>query len=357
MSKTENNGRVLLKTLAEAFPGDNINLRAELSARYDFSRIIGNSNSMRAVYEQIAQVACSNSTVLIAGESGTGKELVAHALHINSSRAQEAFVKVNCAALPEELIESELFGHERGAFTDAHQRRLGRFELAGGGTLFLDEIGELSQPAQAKLLRVLQTREFERVGGTETLQTDVRLIVATNRDLEEEMASGRFRADLYYRLNIFPISMPSLRDRKEDIPVLAEHFVAKLNEERGGKTCQLSPEALNALLDYDWPGNVRELQNAIERAFVMAEGELIRHSHLPQRQAPPISQTSIESIPPEAIGLFDAVDAYEKELICRALQTTCGNRNQAAKLLLVSERALAYKIRKHKIDHADFRSG
>jgi Nif-specific regulatory protein len=205
--------QILSASCPEAFTGDNTNLRTELSLTYDFSRIIGDSNAMRAVYEQIAQVACSNTAVLITGESGTGKELVAHALHINSPRARAPFVKVNCAVLPEDLIESELFGHERGAFTDAHQRRMGRFELAAGGTLFLDEVGELSQPAQAKLLRVLQTREFERVGGTAVLQADVRLVAATNRDLESDIASMRFRADLYYRLNIFPISLPSLRDR------------------------------------------------------------------------------------------------------------------------------------------------
>jgi Nif-specific regulatory protein len=357
MPKTATQEQVFSKTEAGVFSGDNVNLRAELSARYDFTQIIGNSNAMRAVYEQIAQVACSNTTVLIAGESGTGKELVASALHVNSSRVGAPFVKVNCAALPEDLIESELFGHERGAFTDAHQRRLGRFELAGGGTLFLDEIGELSQSAQAKLLRVLQTREFERVGGTEVLQADVRLIAATNRALEIEMTEGRFRADLYYRLNIFPISLPSLRERKEDIPLLVEHFLSKLNEERGDKVRHLSAGALDTMLEYDWPGNVRELQNAIERAFVMAEGEVIQPAHLPQRQpAQPLLPVP-EPSPAENLGLFEAVDAYEKDLICRALRLTRGNRNQAAKLLRVSERALAYKIRKHEIDHADFRAG
>lgn len=356
MSEMVGKGQVVFKAEAEAFPGDNLNLRAELSARYDFSRLVGNSNAMRAVYEQIAQVACSNTTVLITGESGTGKELVAHALHINSPRAAAPFIKVNCAALPEELIESELFGHERGAFTDAHQRRVGRFELATGGTLFLDEIGELSQGAQAKLLRVLQTREFERVGGSEVLQADVRLIAATNRDLEREVASGHFRADLYYRLNIFPISMPSLRERKEDIPLLVEHFIEKLNEERGGKVRHLSPVGLDSMLEYDWPGNVRELQNAIERAFVMADGEIIQLAHLPQRQLPQTPSPSLEASPAESLGLFEAVDAYEKDLICRALRSTRGNRNQAAKLLRVSERALAYKLRKHEIDHAHFRA-
>jgi Nif-specific regulatory protein len=356
MSKTAASVQSSSTTETELFSVDNANLRAELSARYDFSQLIGNGNAMRAVYEQIAQVACSNTTVLITGESGTGKELVAHALHINSPRINAPFIKVNCAALPEDLIESELFGHERGAFTDAHQRRLGRFELAAGGTLFLDEIGELSQSAQAKLLRVLQTREFERVGGAEVLQADVRLLAATNRDLEKEMAGGGFRADLYYRLSIFPISLPSLRERKEDIPLLAGHFLAKLNEARGGKICSLSPVALDSMLEYNWPGNVRELQNAIERAFVMAEGEIIHPAHLPQRQPSQPLLPPTEPSLAESIDLFEAVDAYEKDLICRALQSTRGNRNQAAKLLRVSERALAYKLRKHEIDHANFRT-
>jgi Nif-specific regulatory protein len=229
---------------------------------------------------------------------------------------------------------------------------LGRFELADGGTLFLDEIGELSQPAQAKLLRVLQTREFERVGGTETLRTDVRLIAATNRDLEKEMEAGRFRSDLYYRLNIFPIPLPPLRERKEDIPPLVEHFLARLNEERGGRPRRLSPIAFDSMLGYDWPGNVRELQNVIERAFVMAEGDVVHHYHLPQP-----AQSPAETGVAEGFGLFEAVDAYEKDLICHALRTTRGNRNRAAKLLRLSERALAYKVRKHAIDHTDFRNG
>ncbi len=355
MSKVAVNGLIVAPSETESLVDDNVNLRAELSVRYDFSRLIGNSNAMRAVYEQIAQVACSNTTVLVTGESGTGKELVAHALHINSARSAGAFVKVNCAALPEDLIESELFGHERGAFTDAHQQRLGRFELANGGTLFLDEIGELSQPAQAKLLRVLQTREFERVGGTETLRTDIRLIAATNRDLEKEMEAGRFRSDLYYRLNIFPISLPSLRERKEDIPLMLDHFLARLNQERGGKARRLSPLAFDSMLGYDWPGNVRELQNVIERAFVMAESDVVHHYHLPQSQ-PQIVLSPAETAAAEGFDLFQAVDAYEKDLICHALRTTRGNRNQAAKLMRVSERALAYKVRKHGIDHLEFRN-
>jgi Nif-specific regulatory protein len=336
----------------EAFPGDNIHLRAELSAQYDFSRIVGNSSSMRSVYEQIAQVACANTTVLISGESGTGKELVAHALHLNSPRADAPFIKVSCAALPEELIESELFGHERGAFTDATRRRPGRFEMANGGTLFLDEVSALTQSVQVKLLRVLQTREFERIGGTETLGVDVRLIVATNRALEREMAAGRFRADLYYRLHVFSISMPSLRERKEDIPLLVTYFIDKLTNERKrrGRNLRVSPVALEWMQEYEWPGNVRELQNAVERAFVMAEGDVIHHYHLPE----PI-QRALTSGTVASIDLFEAVSQYERDLICHTLRRTRGNRNQAAKRLRLSERTLAYKLRKHGIDHADLR--
>jgi Nif-specific regulatory protein len=223
---------------------ENAGLRAELSQRYDFSQLLGDSGPMRQVYEQIAQVACTGATVLINGETGTGKELVAHALHVNSPRAEKPFIKVSCAALPESLIETELFGHERGAFTDAATEKPGRFKLAEGGTLFLDEIGELSLSAQVKLLRVLQEREFERVGGTETRKADVRLIAATNRDLEQEVNAARFRADLYYRLNMFTITTPPLRRRREDIVLLAGHILKKHARDHGSLPCQLTPSAL-----------------------------------------------------------------------------------------------------------------
>jgi Nif-specific regulatory protein len=287
---------------------------------------------------------------MISGESGTGKELVAQALHNNSPRAERPFIKVNCSSLPESLIESELFGHERGAFTNAETRRSGRFELAEGGTLMLDEIGELSLGAQVKLLRVLQTREFEPVGSTETRKADVRIIAATNRDLEKEVAAGRFRADLYYRLNLFPIIVPPLRERPDDILPLAEHFLEKFARQHRKGLRRLAPQSIELLMSYHWPGNVRELENTIERAVVVAEGRMVEHYHLP-----PAIQI-LRSVDLLAKGdLFTAVEAYEKELICTALRTTRGRRSQAAELLGISERVLSYKIKKHKIDHSNFR--
>ena len=328
---------------------ENEDLRAELSQRYDFSRLLGDSGPMRQVYEQIAQVACTGATVLINGETGTGKELVARALHVNSPRAEKPFIKVNCAALPESLIETELFGHERGAFTDATAEKPGRFELAEEGTLFLDEIGELSLNAQVKLLRVLQEREFERVGGTETRKADVRVIAATNRDLEQEVGAARFRADLYYRLNMFTITTPPLRQRREDIAPLAEHFLRKHAQDRRHSPSRLTKSALKLLMAHDWPGNVRELENALERAVVVAGAALIHPHHLP---------SALQTLEPAEIGalsLLESVEAYERSLICEALKTTRGNRNQASKRLRISERLLSYKVKKHAIDCNTFR--
>lgn len=337
---------------------EDVGLRDELGLRYDFSHIIGNSGPMRQVYEQIAQVACTKATVLITGESGTGKELIAHALHTNSPRLAGAFIKVNCGALPETLIESELFGHERGAFTGAHVRRQGRFELAHGGTLFLDEVGELSAAAQVKLLRVLQEGELERVGGEETVKVDVRLIAATNRDLEKEVAAGRFRADLFYRLNLFPIMLPSLRERREDILPLAEHFLVRYARKLEKPARRFSPQATALLQTHDWPGNVRELENAIERAAVVADGQTVEHYHLPPvLQTARATSTSLDGAPNgnlSASTLAEAVATYERTLICDALRTTRGKRAQAAKLLGLSERLLAYKIKKHQIDNNSF---
>jgi Nif-specific regulatory protein len=307
---------------------------------------------MRQVYEQIAQVAQTNTTVMIRGESGTGKELIAHALHYNSPRAGKPFVKVSCAALPETLIEAELFGYEKGAFTGAQQRKQGRFDLAEGGTLFLDEIGELNLASQVKILRVLQEREFERLGGTETVRVDVRLVVATNRDLEASIAEKQFREDLYYRLNVFSIFMPPLRDRKPDIMLLADHFLAKYARQHKRQIRRISTPAIDMLVSYHWPGNVRELENTLERAVVTCDGQVIHGHHLP-----PTLQTAEASGTVGQTSLCDAVEQYEKDLIVDALKSARGNRAKAARLLGSTERIIGYKVRKYGIDPGRFRGG
>src|SRR5207244_1074123 len=305
---------------------ENLHLRQELRERYDFSNIIGTSGPVREMYEQVAQVAGTNTTVLIRGESGTGKELIAHAIHYNSLRARKPFIKVSCAALPESLIESELFGYEKGAFTGAEGRKKGRFELADGGTLFLDEIGDINPATQVKLLRVLQEREFERVGGTETLKANVRLIAATNKDLEQAMAAGTFREDLYYRLNVFAIFVPPLRERKGDLLLLADHFLEKFSREHRKTIKRISTPAIDMLASYHWPGNVRELENALERAVLTCDGHVIHGHHLP-----PSLQTAEASGTVTRMPLRDAVAAFEKDLIQDALKTTRGNRAKAAR--------------------------
>jgi Nif-specific regulatory protein len=305
---------------------------------------------VRQVYEQVAQVATTNTTVLVRGESGTGKELIAHAIHYNSLRAKKPFVKVSCAALPESLIEAELFGHEKGAFTGAEARKKGRFELAEGGTLFLDEIGDINLSTQVKLLRVLQEREFERVGGTETIKVNVRLIAATNKDMEVAIAEGSFREDLYYRLNVFTIFVPPLRDRKADLLLLADHFLEKFSREHGKSIKRISTPAIDMLVSYHWPGNVREMENALERAVLMCEGQVVHAHHLP-----PSLQTAEASGTVTRVSLADAVVAYEKDLIQDALKTTRGNRAKAARLLDATERILNYKIRKYAVDVRRFK--
>ncbi len=330
---------------------ENEHLRQELRDKYDFSNIIGTSGPVRQVYEQVAQVAATNTTVLVRGESGTGKELIAHAIHYNSLRAKKPFVKVSCAALPESLIEAELFGHEKGAFTGAESRKKGRFELAEGGTLFLDEIGDVNLSTQVKLLRVLQEREFERVGGTETIKVNVRLIAATNKDMELAIQQGTFREDLYYRLNVFTIFVPPLRDRKADLLLLADHFLEKFSREHGKSIKRISTPAIDMLVSYHWPGNVREMENALERAVLMCEGQVIHAHHLP-----PSLQTAEASGTITRVSLADAVIAYEKDLIQDALKTTRGNRAKAARLLDATERILNYKIKKYAVDVARFKS-
>jgi transcriptional regulator with GAF, ATPase, and Fis domain len=335
---------------AEEMVEEDHQIKERLSEHYDFSLLVGASWPIRQVFEQIAQIACTKATVLITGETGSGKELVARTIHLNSPRAGRPFVGVNCAALAEGVIESELFGHERGAFTGATSPRTGYFERANTGTLLLDEIGEISLTTQAKLLRALQSGEFERVGGTSTIKTDVRVIAATGRNLEQEIAAGRFRQDLYYRLNLFPIIMPALRDRRDDIPSLAEFFLERAAR-RMGKTLRGFTAAAMDLLDgYHWPGNVRELENVVESAVVVAERGRIDYYHLPP---------ALQATHPMrgAEGLFRAVENYEHELILEALRSARGNRNQAAKLLKVSERVLSYKIKKYGIDCASLRGG
>jgi len=330
---------------------ENTHLRQELQERYDFSNIIGTSGPMRQVYEQIAQVARASTTVLLRGESGTGKELIAHAVHYNSPRAKGPFVKVSCAALPESLLEAELFGHEKGAFTGAQGLKKGRFELAEGGTLFLDEIGELNMSTQVKLLRVLQEREFERLGGTKTISTNVRLITATNKGLEAAIAAGTFREDLYYRLNVFAIFVPPLRERKPDLLLLADHFLEKFAREHGKNIRRIATPAIDMLVSYHWPGNVRELSNAIERAVVLCDGQVIHAHHLP-----PTLQTAEASGTVTATSLADALAAYEKDLIQDALKTTRGVRAKAARLLNTTDRILNYKVRKYKLDWRRFKA-
>lgn len=329
---------------------ENARLHQELKERFRLDRIVGNSRAMQEVYDLIAQVAKSDATVLIRGESGTGKELVAHAIHYNSLRAEGPYIRVNCAALPEMLLESELFGHEKGAFTGAVMRKKGRFELASGGTLFLDEVGDLPLSTQAKLLRVIQEREFERVGGTETLRANVRLIAATNRDLEAMLREGKFREDLYYRLNVFPIHLPPLRNRKSDILLLADHFVAKYAKANGKDVRRISTPAIDMMMAYHWPGNVRELENCIERAVLLTKDQVIHSHHLP-----PTLQTAEASNTRFRGTLKQTLANVERELIIEALKTSRGNCTKAAAALGVTERVLGLRLKAYGIDYRRFR--
>jgi Nif-specific regulatory protein len=329
---------------------ENTHLKLELRERFDFSNILGTSGPMRLVYEQVAQVARTDTTVLVRGESGTGKELIAQAIHYNSLRAKKPFVKVSCAALPETLIESELFGYEKGAFTGADASKKGRFELAESGTLFLDEIGEINLATQVKLLRVLQGKEYERLGGTKSLRTNVRMIAATNKDLEKAMADHAFREDLYYRLNVFSIFIPPLRERKPDLLLLADHFLDKASLAHGKHIKRISTPAIDMLMSYHWPGNVRELENAVERAVVVCDGQVVHAHHLP-----PTLQTAASSGTSMSLSLSDALAAYEKDLIQDALKTSRGNRAKAARLLNTTGRIMNYKVKQLGIDWRRFR--
>ena len=322
-----------------------------LARRHRPPKIIGSDDKkMRHVYDQISQVSASDTTVLIRGESGTGKELVAGAVHEASDRKNGPFIKVNCAALPESILESELFGHERGAFTGAVTARKGRFELAQGGTIFLDEVGDFSPATQVKLLRVLQEREFERLGGTKTVKVDIRVLAATNRDLEALVKAGMFREDLYYRHNVFEITMPPLRERRSDILLLANHFVEKYSHKTGKNVRRISTPAIDMLMAYHWPGNVRELENCVERAVVMTTDDVIRAHHLP-----PTLQTADASGTSHSGSLASAVDSLERELIIDALKTHRGNKAAAARALGLTERVMGLRVRKYEVDPRHFK--
>jgi Nif-specific regulatory protein len=323
---------------------ENERLLRELKTKFNVHNMIGTSSAMLGVYRLIEQVANSNATVLIRGESGTGKDLIAHAVHYNSLRAKKPFVKINCTALPETLLESELFGHEKGAFTGAIDRKIGRFEMANGGTIFLDEIGDFSLNLQVKLLRVIQFKEFERVGGFETIKSNLRIVVATNKNLEEEIKNGLFREDLYYRINVFPIFMPPLRDRKNDVMLLADFFLEKYAKENHKDIKRISTPAIEMLTSYHWPGNVRELENCVERSVLLCDQDVIRSDHLP-----PSLQMVEKSKMSNALSLPEKVEYLEREMIVDALKNTHGCQRHAAKELGLTERMLGYKIKKYNI--------
>ncbi len=329
---------------------ENYKLKRELTAKNKISEIIGNSSRMQEVFEMVHRVTGSNATVLLRGESGTGKTLVAKALHYNSHRKKAPFIVVNCSALPETLLESELFGYEKGAFTGAQSQKVGRFEQAAGGTLFLDEIGEISQAVQVKLLNVIQEREFQRLGGSRIIKTDIRLVAATNRDLEQAVKDKFFREDLYYRLNVFPIYIPPLKERRTDILLLAEYFLDKYSRENNRKINRISTSAIDLLIQYHWPGNVRELQNCMERAVLVCDKETIKSIHLP-----PTLQNSESISHGSAVSLSSAVENFEREIIIDSLKKNNGNQSKTAKSLDTSLRIVNYKIHQYNIDPKQFK--
>jgi Nif-specific regulatory protein len=331
----------LMEYEKEALRTENMKLKDELTEKYNIHNIVGKSGAMHQVFESIIQVAHSNATVLIRGESGTGKELVAHALHYNSPRRDRPFIKINCGAIPESLIESELFGYEKGAFTGADGTKIGKFEAANTGTIFLDEIGELSPAVQVKLLRVLQEKEIERVGDPHPMKINVRVITATNRDLEKEVEEGIFRQDLYYRLNVFPIFIPPLRERRTDVLLLAEHFLDKFEKENSKKINRISAAAVDLINSYHWPGNVRELENCMERGVLVCGSDTIQSSDLPHTlQKVDTDETSFDEK-----SFTEKIGHYEKELIIDALQQVGGNKSKAAKYLKTTQRIIGYKIK------------
>ena len=330
---------------------ENRMLHHALRSRYKFDNVIGKSGALTHVLSLVEKVADTDSTVLITGESGTGKELIARALHYNSRRADRTLVTVNCGAIPEDLLESELFGHVKGAFTNATSNREGRFALADGGTIFLDEIGDMSPTLQVKLLRVLQERTFEPVGSSKTVRVDVRIIAATHQDLTRLIAENRFREDLYYRLNVFPITVPPLRSRRDDIPLLVHHFLDAASQARGARVDSISDEAMECLVAYDWPGNIRELENAIERLAILSSGPEIGVDDLPEqlrhRGAEPVQPA--RTLPADGISLAAVIDQLERDLIAQALERTQWNKNRAAQLLGLNRTTLLEKIKKRGI--------
>jgi Nif-specific regulatory protein len=334
----------------QALERENTRLQSELAQRFRPANLIGNSSAMNRVLVEVGQVAASPTTVLVRGESGVGKELVAQCIHYNSSRANGPFVRVNCGALPEGVVESELFGHERGAFTGAVNRRKGRFELADGGSLFLDEIGDLPLATQVKLLRVLQEREFERLGGNEVVKVDVRVIAATHRDLEALVKTGQFREDLYYRLNVFPIYVPPLRERRTDVLLLADHFVERFAKLSNKPVRRISTPAIDMLTAYHWPGNVRELQNVIERAVLLSNDGVIHGHHLP-----PTLQTAEASGTTVRGQLRSTLESVERELIAEALKSARGNMAEAARALGITERVMGLRVRHYRMEPERFR--
>jgi transcriptional regulator with GAF, ATPase, and Fis domain len=323
----------------------------KLDARQLFPEIIGDSRVMRGLLRRVQMVAPTDSTVLILGESGTGKELVASSIHRNSRRNQNPFIKLNCVAIPPDLLESELFGHEKGAFTGATARKPGKFELAHGGTIFLDEIGDMPLGLQAKILRVIQEKEFDRVGGTRTVQVDVRLICATNKNLPQMVAEGTFREDLYYRINVFALQLPALRERKEDIPLLVDDFLSRTTPE-----VSISSPALQMMIGYAWPGNVRELQNTVERAAVLSQGQEIVVNHLPESITQLFQNAFIENENEKALSIDDKLKEIEKGMIIDALKKTNGIQIRAAELMGINQRSLWHRIKKYQIDAAAFKS-
>jgi two-component system response regulator AtoC len=333
----------------ERLKEENRRLREECRREVFFASIISRNPRMRTIFDLIRKVCDFKTTVLITGESGTGKELVARALHFEGNRRQAPFVAVNCAAIPENLLESELFGHVKGAFTDAHSDKAGLFEQADGGTLFLDEIGEMPLSLQVKLLRALQDEEIKRLGGSVARRVDVRVVSATARDLEADVAGGRFREDLFFRLNVFSLSLPPLRERIDDIPLLVDHFLEKYSRSFGKRVSGVSPEALGLITSYPWPGNVRELENTIERGVILCDGEFLTPAILPDRLKGE-HPGDRDLLPGDLLSIKQAGERLEKELIRRALERTGGNRTHAAKLLEISLRGLIYKIKEYGME-------